>query len=514
MEIRTTQEILSALQHKTPADNARITEAYNFALEAHKNQKRYSGEPYFLHVAEVGYSLAHIGMDTSTVVAGLLHDVVEDAHISLELIREKFGEDVEHLVDGVTKLGKIRYRRGGMEHHTESLRKLFAATAKDIRVLIVKLMDRRHNALTLSHVPPHKQERIARETLELFAPISDRLGMSVVKIELEDAAFPYAYPKDFEHTRKLLKERSSESEKRLEKMERTLKRVLAEAEIKPFRVEARAKGVYSLFRKLKRKDDDLSKIHDIIALRVIVRDIADCYRALGIVHGQWRPVPGKIKDYIAFPKPNGYQSIHTTVYTGDGGTIEIQIRSEPMHREAQFGIASHLSYKESQGYTTDSRPGSSISWIRSLLPLRRWYGTTTNTSLTTASRYSTEVVPSWVKELAQAHEHNKENTEVIGADFFNYRVFVFTPENDVIDLPLNATPIDFAYAIHSDIGDHVSGATVNGKYVAIDTPLKNGDIVEIITKKSANPTHKWLEIVKTTMARRHIRSALERNKKT
>jgi GTP pyrophosphokinase len=311
---RPLKAILSEMTSKSPEDVSLVTRAYDFAEEAHRPQKRYSGDPYFVHTAEVGFYLAQVGMDAAAIAAGLLHDTIEDAGVKPQTISEQFGEDVLVLVEGVTKLGTLRYR--GMERHTESLRKLFAATAKDIRVLIIKLMDRLHNARTLEHVPKiEKRTRIALETLEIYAPIADRLGMSVAKQELEDAAFPWAHPKEYEKTRELLKERRNENEKRLEKTEHDLKRELADAGIRNFRTEARIKGVYSLYRKLERKDWDITKIYDILALRIIFPTVADCYSALGIIHGHWRPVPGKIKDYIAFPKPNGYQSIHTTIYS-------------------------------------------------------------------------------------------------------------------------------------------------------------------------------------------------------
>ena len=344
---RPLKDILEAMQSKAEDDIALVTGAYEFSREAHKNQVRYSGDPYFVHPAEVGFYLAQAGLDARAIAAGLLHDTIEDAGVTPATISEKFGAEVLVLVEGVTKLGALRYR--GLERHTESLRKLFAATAKDIRVLIIKLMDRLHNARTLEHVPRvEKRQRIALETLEIYAPIADRLGMSVAKQELEDAAFPYAYPKEYEKTREFLKERGKENEKRLQKTEHDLKRELAEAGLRNFRTEARIKGTYSLFRKLERKQWDVNGIHDILALRVIFPNVADCYSALGIIHAHWRPVPGKIKDYIAFPKPNGYQSIHTTVYTGDGGALEIQLRTEAQHREALYGIASHLTYKEQQ----------------------------------------------------------------------------------------------------------------------------------------------------------------------
>lgn len=508
--IRPLSDIVSAMASKDAKDMALVTKAYEFAKKIHENQTRYSGEPYFLHPAEVAFSLAETGMDPQTIAAGLIHDAMEDAGASAAAIEKEFGQEVLFLVRGVTKLGVLRYR--GLERHTESLRRLFAATAQDIRVLIIKLMDRLHNAKTLEHVPEAKRRRIALETLEIYAPIADRLGMSVAKTELEDAAFPYVYPKEHEKTRELMKERKKETEKRLEKAERDLKRLLADAGILTFRTEARMKGMYSLFRKLERKEWDIAKIYDILALRLMVRSVADCYSALGIVHKHWRPVPGKIKDYIAFPKPNGYQSLHTTVHTGDGGALEIQIRTEAMHREAQYGIASHLSYKEAQ--ETGALRGGSLEWVRQFIPgLRRRAA-----AVEPVNGGGERSAPEWVKQLAKAHdvdEKSEEYLQSLKTDFFSHRVFVFTPKSDVIDLPVGATPVDFAYAIHSEIANKMAGARVNGKLVSLDTALRNGDMVEIITKPSAKPSRKWHDIAKTTLAKKMIRVALAaQNQKT
>ncbi|HWP61297.1 MAG TPA: HD domain-containing protein [Candidatus Paceibacterota bacterium] len=505
IEPRPLKDIEEALASKEPADVELVKNAYEFAAEAHKDQRRYSGDPYTVHTMEVGYYLAKAGLDAQTVAAGLLHDTVEDAGVAPRLIEEKFGPEVRALVEGVTKLGALRYR--GLERHTESLRNLFAATAKDIRVLIIKLMDRLHNARTLEHVPvPEKRKRIALETLEIYAPIADRLGMSVLKQALEDAAFPYGYPAEYEKTREFLKERKNENENRLEKTERDLKRAFAEADLRDFRMEARMKGTYSLFRKLERRGWDGTKIYDVIALRVIFPTVADCYSALGVIHGQWRPVPGKIKDYMAFPKPNGYQSIHTTVYTGDGGAIEIQLRTESQHQEAQFGIASHLSYKEEQIDGKRSRYG--LGWVRQFFPSR---GKEVAAIPDTTDADSREVVPQWVKELSHAHPDGGQSEEYLDTlknDFFSHRIFVFTPRGDVIDLPVAATTIDFAYAVHSDLGNTMSGARVNGKMVSLDTELRNGDMVEIVTRPPGRPSRKWHDIAKTNMAKKHIRAAL------
>ena len=503
--VKPVKEILDELPAEDIAGRDLVSRAYAFSEDAHKDQKRYSGEPYFLHVAEVAYSLAKIGLDAKTISAGLLHDTIEDGCATDKGIKEAFGDEVWHLVDGVTKLGKIRYH--GLERHAESLRKLFAATAEDLRILIIKLMDRLHNVHTLEYVPKEKQHRIALETLEIYAPIADRLGMTFIKSELEDAAFPFALPEEYKRVKELLKERSAETEQRLDKIEKALKKLLAQNELREFKMETRKKGIYSLFRKLERKNWDITQIHDILALRVIVPTLADCYTVLGLVHGQWRPLPGKIKDYIASPKPNGYQSIHTTVYTGDGGALEIQVRSEAMHKEAEFGVASHLTYKEANGYV-NARRGSGLEWIRQFLPgAERGSAEGKDTAQYTPGA---ELVPKWMRELAES-EPDESTAEYIGdlkSDFFNHRIFTFTPKDDVIDLPFDASPIDFAYAVHSDIGNHLSGAKVNGKLVSLNSALKNGDIVEIITKNASKPTHKWLEMAKTNMARKHIRAAL------
>lgn len=501
------KEILTVTGSLTPEDETLIRKAYEFSKDAHAGHLRLSGEPYFLHLFETAKSLAELGMGAQTIAAGFLHDSIEDVNITRETIEKEFGKDVLFLVEGVTKLGALKYR--GAKRHVESLRKLFVATSQDVRVIIIKLMDRLHNMKTLHHVKPEKQKRIALETLEIYAPIADRLGMGRLKRDLEDLAFPYVLPEEYEAAKKMLDERMKEIGVDIEKIQKSIKKEFASEKFTNFRTETRVKGLYSFFKKVQRKKGDMETIYDSVALRVIVQNIADCYRALGIVHSLWRPLPGKIKDYIAFPKPNGYQSIHTTVFTGDGGIIEIQIRSESMHREAQFGIASHFSYKES----AEGNPGggqSGFMWLWSLLPrIRR--GSTNTTSIGEAVSYSKENIPRWIEDVAQTQAELAEADEFFNelkGDFFSHRVFVFTPKGDVVDLPIDSTPIDFAYAIHSDIGDHIAGVKVNGKLVQFDTSLKNGDIVEIIVKKNAHPTTKWLELAKTATARKHIRTTL------
>ncbi len=344
--------------------------------------------------------------------------------------------------------------------------------------------------------------------------------MGVVRKELEDLAFRWAYPEEYAEAQKLLTEKSKETQERLEEMTRTLKKELAKNEIIEFETDYRVKGLWSLWQKLKRKGGDIAKVHDIAALRIVVRDVADCYRVLGIVNNLWQPLPYKIKDYIAFPKPNGYQSLHTTVFAGDGGIVEVQIRTREMHRDAQFGITAHVIYKE-RGKGASAEPargrGSSFDWIRSLLPgFRRApaHEAQPRPSHTPArTRYGSAPVPEWLTGLEENELEDPDFDTAMRGDIFSHRVFVFTPHGDVVDLPTQATPVDFAYAIHSDLGDHVAGAKVNGKLVPLDTELHNGDIVEIQTKKNAQPKTKWLDFAKTTLARRHIRNALETEKK-
>lgn len=503
--------ILEKMSGASRADIALVEKAYAFAAEAHKDHKRFSGEPYLAHLVETARELAKLGLGAKTVAAGLLHDTVEDANVLPETIEKEFGKEILFLVEGVTKLGRLKYR--GAERHRESLRKLLVATGQDARVLIIKLMDRLHNMRTLRYVPEAKRQRIALETLEIYAAIAHRLGMGLVRRELEDLAFEHAFPTEFAATKKLLSEKNKETMERLQKMARTLSREMAKEGLKHFHADYRVKGLYSLWRKLKRKGD-VDKIYDIAALRVIVHDIPDCYRVLGIVNKLWQPLPNKIKDYIAFPKPNGYKSIHTTVFSGDGGIVEVQIRTEEMHREAELGITAHVLYKEDfDGTPTQGRSasGGSFDWIKSLIPGFRRSNTPPSPKQEEPrrSRYGAQGGPEWLTELSEEAD-DPDFESALKTDIFTARVFVFTPTGDVVDLPVDSSPIDFAYAIHSDIGDHVFAAKINGKLMPLDCILENGDIVEIQTRKSALPTKKWLDAAKTTLARRHIRMALER----
>lgn len=513
-ELLTSKDIIGALASTEPSDRELIERAYTFAEKAHQGHKRYSGEPYLNHLAHVARMLARIGMGVHTVVAGLLHDTIEDTEVTPEQLREAFGEEVYFLVQGVTKLGSVRYY--GSDRHNESLRKLFVATSQDIRVLIIKLVDRLHNMRTLEHVPKEKQTRIARETLEIYVPVTHRLGMGLIRKELEDLAFPYVYPEEYSRVVELSKSLKKKGENDLEKIRKSLQKRLADSNILDFHTSYRLKGTYSLYQKLKRREWDIERIYDYFAIRIVVPNIEQCYQVLGITHELWRPIPKRVKDYIAFPKPNGYRSLHTTVITPNCTILEVQIRTEAMHREAEYGIASHIMYKSKQ---TKGEPATvSKSWFSSLVPtLFRpfvWRNTTeteSGTQLLIDQRDHRQKIPHWIQEIADAHKSGDESSEFFGGlkdDFFSYRIFVFTPDGAVVDLPVGASPIDFAYAIHSDLGDHTSGAKVNGKLVGLDTHLSNGDIVEILKNKTNKPTQKWLDYAKTSVARRKIRTAL------
>jgi len=506
------QDIISHLHNPNKTDTELITRAYEYAQKAHHDHKRYSGEPYLLHLAAVGYKLADMGMGPRTISAGLLHDSIEDTSVTSEDIKNDFGDEVLFLVEGVTKLSSVRYY--GTDRHNESLRKLFVATSQDIRVLIIKLVDRLHNMETLAHIPPEKQTRIARETLEIYVPISHRLGMGKIRKELEDLAFPYVYPEESARVKDILQTRFGKAEETLEHERKILQKRLAEVNFLKFSTSYRVKGLYSMFHKLKRKEWNVDAIYDLLAMRLVVDSLEDCYRALGIIHELWRPLPGRVKDYIAFPKPNGYQSIHTTVTTQSGVILEIQIRTSQMHREAEFGVASHILYKQPTSTDVVQKP----SLFSSLIPhLFRPFSNREEVEdkiETVATAPHNQKIPHWISQIGMAYNNDSKNltsefAEDAESDFFTKRIFVFTPNGDVVDLPVGATPIDFAYAIHSEVGGHTLGSVVNKKLVQLDSELKNGDIVEIQTRSSAKPSRKWLHSAKTSVARRKIKTALE-----
>ncbi len=454
--------------------------AYDFAEKAHHDQTRVNGEPYINHPLSTAYILALMRIDVNIIIAALLHDVPEDTSVSIAEIEENFGTDVANMVKGITKLGRLKYR--GVERYIENLRKTFIAMAEDIRVMIIKFADRIHNLQTLDVMPPNKQHRIALESLEIFAPIANRLCMGEFKGFLEDLSFKYIYPKDYERVKNIRENFIAEGQSYLEHIIATAKKEIKANNIKIIDIHGRTKKLYSLYTKLKQKNWDVGQVHDVVAIRIIVNDISDCYAALGIIHKLWRPLKGRIKDYISQPKPNGYKSLHTTVFCEDGRIVEFQIRSEQMHEEAEFGIASHWHYDERKsGYRP---PAKDISWAKEL------------------ARIQKEVLT------------NLSDLDALKIDFFHNRIFVFTPKGDVIDLPEDATPVDFAYNIHTEVGNKCNGSIVNEQIVSLDTPLKSGDVVEIITdKKRKGPGRDWLNFVKTNSARQRIKQSLNTDKK-
>lgn len=488
-------DIINLVNSPSPEDIALINKAYNTAEKFHKDQKRSSGESYFIHFLSTALILAELKMCPVTIAAGLLHGSFKYNTMTEDELKKEFGAEVLFLVNGVTRLDKIKYH--GAERHIESLRKLFVASAQDIRVLIIKLADRLHNMRTLQFLTPEKQKRMALETLEIFAPLAYRLGIRKLSKEFEDLSFPYIYPEEYQKVTQLMKQKKEETLPRLEKFMKSVKKALAENNLVNIQTDYRQKGLYSLSRKIISKGGDIDNVYDILALRIFTDSIADCYKALGIIHSKWRPLPGRIKDYIAIPKLNGYKSIHTTVFTGDGSIVEIQIRTHEMHRESEYGIASHLSYKNAK-YNGNKE----MSWFSQFLPKSlNYFFKSSSTNQNT---------PDWMKDLVETHKSSagEEMLEDLKTDFFSQRIFVFTPKGDVIDLPIGSSIIDFAYAIHSDIGNHVSSAMVNHKISPLHAELKNGDQVEIITRKSAKPNRKWLDFTKTAMAKKFIRNAL------
>jgi len=468
--IETLIDLIRLYDKKADFDIIRL--AYEFAAKAHDGQFRKSGEPYIVHPLAAGHILAKMRIDPVIIVATLLHDVPEDTPVTLEEIEKNFGSDIASMVRGITKLGKLKYR--GVERYIENLRKMFVAMAEDVRVMIIKFADRIHNLQTLGSLPAPKQYRIALESLEIYAPIASRLGMDEMKGELEDLAFQYVYPAEYQRIKKLREEKLTGKTEYFKKIQDKVNEELKHAGVLVLSIQGRNKRLYSFYQKLKRKENEVTKIYDLFAIRIMVPTVADCYATLGILHKIWKPLKGRIKDYISQPKPNGYQSLHTTVFSDDGEIIEFQIRTQQMHEEAEYGIAAHWHYDENGS----RRPSREIQWAKELAEIQR------------------EILT------------KLSDLEAIKVDFLQTRIFVFTPKGDVIDLPEGATPVDFAYHIHSEIGNKCTGALVNDKMVSLDTQLKNGDVVEIIIDKNRKaPGQDWLQFVKTHTARTHIRQS-------
>lgn len=452
-----------------------IHKAYTFSLNAHKNQKRESGEPYIIHPLEVACILAELGLDTSTIAAGLLHDVIEDTEYTYEQVCELFSVEIANLVEGVSKLGKIKYK-SKEEQQADNVRKMLLAMARDIRVILIKLADRLHNMRTLKYMPESKQKEKAKEVLDIFAPLAHRLGISKIKWELEDLALRYLQPTKYYELVKLISDKRAEREEQINHIISQLKLHLAMVSIKAD-IEGRPKHFYSIYRKMESKNKNIDQIFDLTAIRILVDDIGSCYAALGIVHTMYKPIPGRFKDYIAMPKPNMYQSLHSTVIGPFGKPFEIQIRTYDMHRTAEYGIAAHWKYKETNNTDGDSSLDSKLSWLREML---EWQGETSDA---------------------------EEFMEGFKIDLFSDEVFVFTPKGDVISLPSDSTPIDFAYAIHTDVGHRCTGAKINGKIVTLEYCLKTGEIVEVLTSPNTKgPSIDWLNIAKSNQAKSKIKA--------
>ncbi len=477
------EDFLKSIPHNFTHDEKKLlVSAFNVSKQAHDGQIRKSGEAYFIHPIEAAKILGQIFPDAITLAATILHDVPEDTKVTLEEIKKEFGQEIATLVDGVTKLGKVRLKKESDSGYTENLRKLFIATSQDIRVIMIKLADRLHNMRTIEFLPPEKQKKVATETLEIYAPIAGRLGIGAWKDELEDLSFQIVHPKDYEHTKNLRDNELERRDENIKEMQKSLKHIFHTEGVKYLEIKGRVKRLYSLHNKLKKYDGDITKIYDIMAVRIITKSTADCYSILGVIHAHFQPVPGRIKDFIATPKPNGYQSLHTTIFDKKGNVIEIQIRTDLMHEEAERGIAAHWFYTEAG--KTDNSEMLSTPWMKELR--------------------------AWQEETANPEEY----LESLKIDFFRDRIFVFTPQGDIKDLPVGASVIDFAFAVHSDLGYHMMGAKINGKMAKIIEPLKKGDVVEILkTKKEVKISRDWLEAAKTSNARNKIRHYLNEHDK-
>ena len=472
--------LMKIYEYYTGDDRDMLLRAYDFAREAHMNQKRASGEPYFIHPCAVAEILVDLGLDAETIAAALLHDVIEDTSATEDTVRENFGESVLTLVAGVTKLDKIVFK-SQEEEEAENFRKIFIAMAKDIRVIIIKLADRLHNMRSLNFLSKERQQKMARETLDIYAPIAGRLGISQVKCELEDLCLKYLDPAAFEYLVENIHQKLEERNRFVDFVVEEINGILEESRIHG-EVFGRPKHFYSIYKKMKDKHKTLDQIYDLTAVRVIVGTVDECYEVLGKIHKKWKPVPGRIKDYIATPKPNLYQSLHTTVVTNFGQPFEIQIRTEEMHRTAEYGIAAHWKYKENR--SEESSLDARIAWIREVM------------------------------ELQGGLKDSKEFMDTVKGELYSTELLVFTPQSKVISLPAGATPVDFAYAIHSEVGNKCTGAKVNGKIVPLNTKLETGDVVEIITSpNSKGPSRDWLKFIKSSSARAKIKSFYKKEMK-
>ena len=475
------EKLIATIRHyRSNADLSIVDKAYKLAKEAHKDQKRKSGEPYIIHPLQTAIILAKLELDKESIVAGLLHDVIEDTVFTKEQITQMFGEDVAGLVDGVTKLTQLNYEKDKVEEQAENLRKMFLAMAKDIRVILIKLADRLHNMRTLQYMTPEKQKEKARETMDIYSPIASRLGISKIKIELDDLALKYLEPEKYNELVNEVKARVTYKEGFIIELVEQVKEVIKNANIRAD-INGRIKHLFSIYKKMVNQQKTLDQIYDIFAVRIIVENVRDCYAALGAIHEKYTPIPGRFKDYIAMPKPNMYQSLHTTLIGPNGQPFEIQIRTFEMHRTAEYGIAAHWKYKESGGSNDVAEVAKNeekkLTWLREILE--------------------------WQRDMSD----NREFMSLLKSDLdlFSESVYCFTPNGDVKNLPNGSTPIDFAYSIHSAVGNKMVGARVNGKMVPIDYRIQNGDRIEIVTSQnSKGPSRDWLSIVKSTQAKNKI----------
>ena len=492
------KQLEKAISYLPKHEQQSVFDAYEVAKKIHAKESRYSGEPYIIHPLTVAYYLSLEHLDANTIIAALLHDVIENSNYTIKDIKKQFGSEVAMLVDGVTKLNKVRIKndwkfpetlidkitgkeRRVFEQHVDNLRKMFLAMTQDVRIIILKLADRLHNMQTLSYLPHDKQSQIAQETLEIYTPIAYRLGIGELKGTIEDLCFPYVYPKEYKEVKKIFQKYAPKKEDFIERFKKILASDLDREHFK-YEINGRKKHLYSFWQKLRRYNNDLTKIYDLVAMRIIVDNTEDCYKVLGIIHKQYKPLIGRIKDYIAVPKPNGYQSLHTTVFGPEGEIIEIQIRTWKMHELAEFGVAAHWHYSTIKNIKNKSAqsfhiPRQQIDWLEELA---RWHEKITDPD-------------EWTKGLKM--------------DFFHKQIFVFSPKGDVFNLPADSTPVDFAYAIHSDIGNYCVGAKVNNKLTRLNSTLKNGDIVDIVTTKyPTGPKKDWLKFVKSHRAKDEIKA--------
>lgn len=483
MQDKQLQELIEKIKKYAPnGDLGLIEKAYYYAKKAHEGQLRKSGEPYFIHPIAVANIICDMELDMQTIAAGLLHDVVEDTEFTYEDIKKDFGEEIADLVDGVTKLGQIKYK-SKEETQAENLRKMFLAMSKDIRVILIKLADRLHNMRTLKFMPPEKAKAKATETLEIYGGIASRLGIYKVKWELEDIALRYIDSDGYYDLVEKVAKKRSQREAYIERIVHILKEKFDEVNIN-CDIYGRPKHFYSIYRKMKNKHKDFEEIYDLMAVRIIVNSVKDCYAVLGMVHTLWKPIPGRFKDYIAMPKPNMYQSLHTIVVGPDGEPVEIQIRTKEMHNIAEYGIAAHWKYKEGKANIKESKLEEKLQWLRQMME--------------------------WEKDLKDPQEF----MDALKDDVFNSQVYVFTPKGDVIELPAGSTPIDFAYRVHTSVGNRCVGAKINGRIVTLDYKLQNGNIVEILTSTNSNgPSRDWINIVQTPNAKSKIRQWFKKERR-